>query len=314
MGPDGGPAPARGCLVDPAGLPAFPVDAEASSPARTPRGAGWMIRRTPPSLGRVLIRPAELAAIRAGVVDVGFRRWERPRVVVGTRMRTAVGLVEVTSVGTVEEYALTDDDARRAGAPSLDALRRGLADRADRPVYRVGLRWAGDDPRVALRRRPPTPAELAEIRARLARLDAASPVGPWTGPTLALIDRSPAVRAPDLAAELGRDTASFKRDVRKLKELGLTESLDIGYRLSPRGEAVVDDGGPPRERPAPPAGHRLPAIGAPATRALTAAGLTTLEAVAAVPERELAALHGVGPVALAKLRDALAGLGLDGGA
>ena len=140
--------------------------------------------------------------------------------------------------------------------------------------------------------------------------DAASSIGPWTRRTLAIVDRSPEVRAPDLAAELGRDTASFKRDVRKLKELGLTESLDIGYRLSPRGEAVVDDGGPPRERPAPPGGTRLPAIGAPATRALTAAGITTLEAVAAVPEAELAAMHGVGPVALARLRDALAEHGL----
>ena len=257
------------------------------------------------------ISPNELAGIRAGTVDVGFRRWDRPRVVVGTRMRTAVGLVEVTSVEPVDESGITDDDARRAGSASLDALRRGLADRTDRPVYRVGLRWAGEDPRIALRQQPPTPDELAAIRTRLDRLDAASSIGPWTRPTLEIIDRSPEVRAPDLAAELGRDTASFKRDVRKLKELGLTESLDIGYRLSPRGEAVVDDGGPPRARPAPPAGTRLPPIGAPATRALTAAGLTTLEAVAAVPEPELAALHGVGPIALAKLREAVAAHGLD---
>jgi ribosomal protein S19E (S16A) len=27
--------------------------------------------------------------------------------------------------------------------------------------------------------------------------------------------------------------------VRKLKELGLTESLDVGYRLSPRGRAFL---------------------------------------------------------------------------
>ena len=32
----------------------------------------------------------------------------------------------------------------------------------------------------------------------------------------------------------------FKLDVRKLKELGLTESLRPGYRLSPRGESVLD--------------------------------------------------------------------------
>ncbi len=136
--------------------------------------------------------------------------------------------------------------------------------------------------------------------------DAASSAGPWTRQTLAIIDRSPGVRAPDLAAELGRDTPSFKRDVRKLKELGMTESLDIGYRLSPRGEAVVDDGGPSRGGSAPPTGTRLPKIGASATRALAAAGLTTLEAVAAIREQELAVMHGVGPVALTRLREALA--------
>ena len=270
-------------------------------------GAGDVaVGRLRHNLSGVMIRPVELAAIKAATVDLAFRRWERPRVVVGTRMRTAVGLIEVTSVEPVDELAITEDDARRAGAASLDALRRGLAAKADRPVFRVGLRWAGEDPRIALRQRPPTEAELAAIRARLDHLDAASSIGPWTQQTLAIIDRSPEVRAPDLAAQLGRDTLSFKRDVRKLRELGLTESLDIGYRLTPRGEAVVDDGGPARARPAPPTGTRLPRIGAPATRALTAAGLTTLEAVAAVPERELAALHGVGPIALTKLREAVA--------
>jgi hypothetical protein len=49
----------------------------------------------------------------------------------------------------------------------------------------------------------------------------------------------PATRAPDLAASLGRETAPFKADVRKLKELGLTESLLVGYRLSPRGRAYL---------------------------------------------------------------------------
>ena len=57
--------------------------------------------------------------------------------------------------------------------------------------------------------------------------------------TLAAIDRRPATRAPDLAEGLGRETAVFKRDVRKLKELGLTESLEKGYRLSARGRALM---------------------------------------------------------------------------
>jgi DNA-binding HxlR family transcriptional regulator len=80
---------------------------------------------------------------------------------------------------------------------------------------------------------------LDGIAARLARLDAASRRGPWTAAVLGLIGRRPAVRAAELAADLGIATEVLKRDVRKLKELGLTESLNPGYRLSPRGEAVL---------------------------------------------------------------------------
>ena len=199
-----------------------------------------------------MIRPDELRAIRDGGIDLAFRRWDRPRVRVGARMRTAVGLVEVTSVERVALSRLTADDARRAGAASLAALRSALAHRTDRPVFRVGLRHAGPDPREALREQVPDADEVAALREWLDRLDRAATAGPWTRDTLRIIDRSPGVRAPDLAAELGRPTAEFKRDVRKLKERGLTQSLDIGYRLSPRGAAVlgVPSSGPTR-RPEP---------------------------------------------------------------
>jgi hypothetical protein len=252
----------------------------------------------------MMIRPAELAAIKAGTVDLAFRRWAKPRVVVGTRMRTAVGLVEVTSVEKAGR--ITTEDARRAGAGSLQALTAALAARPDDPVWRIGLVYAGPDPREALREQVPDEAEIAEINARLARLDKASAYGAWTRQTLDLIDLNPTVRAPDLAAQVGRETADFKKDVRKLKELGLTESLDIGYLLSPRGQAVVDAGLPtPRERVPRPTGTPLPRIGAPATRALRTAGITTLEQLAALTEAELAAMHGVGPKATDRLRDAL---------
>ena len=257
----------------------------------------------------MMIRPAELAAIKAGTVDLAFRRWARPRVVVGTRMRTAVGVLEVTSVDRAGR--LTAEDARRAGAPSLQALREALAARPDDPVWRIGLAWAGPDPREALRETVPDAEEIERINGRLDRLDKASSYGAWTRETLDLIDLNPTVRAPDLAARVGRETADFKKDVRKLKELGLTESLDIGYLLSPRGRAVVDAGlATPRERAPLPTGTALPRIGAPATRALRAVGITTLEQVAALTEAELAALHGVGPMAIGRLREAMAERGM----
>jgi hypothetical protein len=48
-----------------------------------------------------------------------------------------------------------------------------------------------------------------------------------------------------------------------------------------------------------------PNIGAPATRALTAAGYTELGQLGGVPAAELKKLHGVGPKALRLLAEAL---------
>lgn len=189
----------------------------------------------------MLLPRGTLDAIRTGDVTLAFRRWERPRVKVGTRMRTAVGLVEVTSLEQVDPADLTEADARAAGVRSLETLRAAAPTRAaaGQPLYRIGLRWAGEDPRHALRE---DTGDLAELAQRLARIDARSTRGPWTRAVLELIARRPETLAADLAQELGRDRLPFKADVRRLKELGLTESLPVGYRLSPRGRALLDAG------------------------------------------------------------------------
>jgi hypothetical protein len=63
----------------------------------------------------------------------------------------------------------------------------------------------------------------------------------------------------------------------------------------------------PLDRQVPP--HEAKEIGAPARRALTSAGLTTWDAVDAAPDRDLLALHGLGPRALRLLREVPAGRG-----
>jgi hypothetical protein len=181
-----------------------------------------------------------LEAIRDGRVDLAFRRWERVRVRPGSRRRTAIGVLEVGKLERVERSALTDADAHRAGFASLNDL-LAMLDRRDRgEIHRIELRYAGADPRIELRSRADlTETELGEIAGSLKRLDEASRHGPWTRATLKLIAEQPEVRAEELAAQVGREKLPFKRDVRKLKELGLTESLSPGYRLSPRGNAVL---------------------------------------------------------------------------
>jgi hypothetical protein len=181
-----------------------------------------------------------LDPIRDGRVDLAFRRWERPRVRPGSRLRTPVGVLEVRSVEVVERSSLGADEARRAGFDSIEDL-LAMLDRRDRgEIHRIELRYAGADPRVELRAKADlSEDELGEIARKLERLDQASRHGPWTTVVLELIARRPEVRAEELAAELGREKLPFKRDVRKLKELGLTESLNPGYRLSPRGKTVL---------------------------------------------------------------------------
>jgi hypothetical protein len=182
-----------------------------------------------------------LDGIRAGEVTLAFRRWDRARAKAGGRQRTAVGELAIESVATVERDDITEADARRAGHRTLDELLAEVDARGDRPIWRIELRWAGEDPRRALRERADLDAgELGRLSERLERMDRASGHGPWTLAVLKLIAERPAVRAVELAEAAGREKQPFKRDVRKLKELGLTESLEKGYRLSPRGRALLE--------------------------------------------------------------------------
>jgi hypothetical protein len=188
----------------------------------------------------MLFKRHVLDGLADGTITVVFRRWARPRVRAGSGLRTAVGVLAVDAVDEMNFADITDDDARRAGFPSRTALLDDLATQRDGSVYRIALHVAGPDPRVELRGRDAlTGDELAEVERRLARLDATSRHGAWTLAVLRLIRDRPEVRAGDLAPTRRKETLAFKRDIRKLKELGLTESLEVGYRLSPRGRTVL---------------------------------------------------------------------------
>ncbi len=188
----------------------------------------------------MLISMQTLSAIAAGEVTLAFRRWDRARVKTGTKLRTAIGLVEVTSVEPVKLKAVTAHEAKLAGFGTRLALHDFLQRKPEGTIFRVGLRPAGPDPRIALRADDVlSDVEIAAILARLAAMDTSSGRDPWTLRFLRLIAERPAVRAPDLAESVGWETLVFKRYVRRLKELGLTESLDIGYRLSPRGQLIL---------------------------------------------------------------------------
>ena len=179
--------------------------------------------------------------IRNGTITVMFRRWKARQVTAGGVYRTAAGRIAVDDVTVVDPLTVRLKDARAAGYPSVAEVVADLRGAEEDPVYLLRIRAVDEpDPRdvLASTSRLST-SDVEEITRRLDRLDRASGHGPWTAATLDIIRRRPAVRAGDLAAELGREMLPFKVDVRKLKNLGLTLSLEVGYRLSPRGRSYL---------------------------------------------------------------------------
>jgi hypothetical protein len=218
----------------------------------------------------VLFKQAFLDGIQAGTITLAFRRWQRPTVKAGGTLLTAVGQLSIGDVRPVMLAEITGADARRAGWESLEALRKelrrggrggsgnsrgrgdkgadggagdGAADGAadgdadSGQIYRIELGALRADPRVALRAEGLDDKAADDLRGRLDRLDARAADGPWTRRTLEVIRDHPGVRAGDLCAKVKMEMQPFKVNVRKLKALGLTESLEIGYRLSARGRA-----------------------------------------------------------------------------
>jgi hypothetical protein len=147
----------------------------------------------------------------------------------------------VTSITRADEQQLTERDAAEAGFDSVAELLKWCSakGKGNGDLYRIGIALAGPDPRIELRRTDNLDAaDIATLNAKLDRMDRAADQA-WTRNTLRQIQRLPGVVSTELAAEVGEERRAYKLRVRRLKALGLTESLERGYRLSPRGQAYL---------------------------------------------------------------------------
>lgn len=187
----------------------------------------------------MLFKKHILHMIARGEVTRAFRVWRRPTVKVGGRLRTAVGELYIEDVREIVPELVSDCDGQAAGALGRDALLAEIMGRPGR-LYRIDFRLERPDSRLALAVDMDLDAhELAAISATLKQFDRRSRTGSWTGEILALVARYPAKPAGELAELIGIDKSAFKRRMRDLKEIGLTESLETGYRLSPRGRRFL---------------------------------------------------------------------------
>ncbi len=180
-------------------------------------------------------------AIANGAVTLTFRLWKRPHAKVGGRYTVGHVVIEVDDIELVPFHTVTRTDVKRAGAADRGALRERAAHAGpiddDTLLYRIEFHVAGDRPEPMAG--PADPEAVDGVIAELDRMDARSPLGPWTRRVLTLIGAHEGTVSTELAAAAGRARMAFKADVRKLKALGLTESLEVGYRLSELGREVV---------------------------------------------------------------------------
>lgn len=178
--------------------------------------------------------------IREGRITTTVRIWKRPHVKLGGRYALGDGAIVVDRMHEMRLEDVTPAIARRSGFASVvDLLKIAKHGEGER-VFVIDFHYDDSAPaRPAPETGPPAAEELAALDRKLDAMDRRAPDGAWTRETLRLIGEHPGVPAADLARELGRPRDLFKRDVRKLKALGLTISLEIGYRLSAKGEALT---------------------------------------------------------------------------
>jgi hypothetical protein len=74
----------------------------------------------------MLLKRELLEEIKAGKVDLIFRRWNRPTVKPGGTLKTKVGLLAIKAITDLSPDDVTEAEARRAGFKDVPDFRRWL--------------------------------------------------------------------------------------------------------------------------------------------------------------------------------------------
>ena len=177
--------------------------------------------------------------IRSGEIRCTVRIWQRPHVKVGGRYALGTGAVVVDRIHETRLDDITSVLARKCGFNSLVDLLKTAKHGAGERVFVIDFHYDGKSARPKPATAVVSVEELVTLAQRLDAMDRRAKNGAWTQATLRAIEARPGVLAAKLARALGRPRDEFKRDVRKLKNLGLTFGLEVGYRLTPKGEALL---------------------------------------------------------------------------
>ena len=93
----------------------------------------------------MLLKRELLEAIKAGEVDLVFRRWSRPTVRAGGTLKTRIGLLAIGAMDEMDPAEVSEADAQRAGFADLPAFRRWLDTmKPGHLFHRIEVKFAGE--------------------------------------------------------------------------------------------------------------------------------------------------------------------------
>ncbi len=188
----------------------------------------------------MLFKEKHLSGIKSGRITLAFRRWQKASVKTGSLLHTSIGLIEIRKVETVNEIDITDDDALNAGFLDRNQLLESFAQNNTGLIFKISVRYHSDDPRIKLREQTElSEQQFADLRKKLEQLDNYSKQGSWTKRILLVIKDNPNLHATGIAKLTGFEKEWLKLNIRKLKNLGLTISHNVGYELSPLGKEYL---------------------------------------------------------------------------
>ena len=188
----------------------------------------------------MLFKINQLKGIHSVKITLAFRKWKKPAVIKGTLQQTAIGQVKIVDIKPVSENEIKKADAIAAGYENTDELMSALNVIKAGTIYRIKVRYHGEDPRIKLRSQTTLTAEhFTALKEKLAKLDRFSAHGDWTMAVLKTIQKHPQKVSTFIAEKTGFEKAWLKLNIRKLKNLGLTISHEVGYDLSPLGKVFL---------------------------------------------------------------------------
>ena len=169
---------------------------------------------------------------------MAFRKWKRPTIKQGGTLKTPIGILAIEEISIVK--SISEEELAAAGYTDRSAFEKEVSKSSGTDLYRIKFNLAGEDPRISLRNNDDLiPEEFEKIKTRLIRFDKSDRYPGWAHKVLNMIRDNPGKSAGYISEALEIEKVWIKPNIRKLKEMGLTISLEVGYKISPRGNAYL---------------------------------------------------------------------------